>query len=300
MAETPAKAGFRTGYVAIVGRPNVGKSTLLNCLVGQKLSITSRKPQTTRQRITGIVTRDDAQLLFVDTPGFQTRHDSALNRSMNRAVTQALAGVDVVLMVVEANHFSDEDRAVMALLPDGRPTLLAVNKTDKLKDRRELLPFIQKITEYKAFDEILPVSASRGHAVGALAGVIAKYLPEQAPLYTEDEITESSERFLAAELVREKLFRLLGDELPYVSAVLIDRFVMEGTMRRISASIIVDKESHKGIVVGTKGSRLKEIGTLARRDMEKLFDGKVYLELWVRVKNGWGDSERILKQLGYD
>jgi GTP-binding protein Era len=300
MTEARVKAGFRTGYVAIVGRPNVGKSTLLNCLVGQKLSITSRKPQTTRQRITGIVTLDDAQLLFVDTPGFQNRHDSALNRSMNRAVTQALAGVDVVLMVVEANHFSDEDRAVMTLLPAGRPTLLAVNKTDKLKDRRELLPFISKITDYRAFDEILPVSASRGHAVSALAGVIAKYLPEQAPLYSEDEITESSERFLAAELVREKLFRLLGDELPYVSAVLIDRFVMEGTMRRISASIIVDKESHKGIVVGAKGSRLKEIGTLARRDMEKLFDGKVHLELWVRVKNGWGDSERILKQLGYD
>jgi GTP-binding protein Era len=286
--------------VAIVGRPNVGKSTLLNQLVGQKLSITSRKPQTTRQRITGIVTLDHAQLLFVDTPGFQVRHGSALNRSMNRAVTQALAEVDVVLMVIEADHFSDEDRAVMALLPAGRPTLLAINKTDRLKERRDLLPFIEKVMTQRAFDEIVPVSAAKGHAVDSLSQVIAKYLPVHPAIYTEDEITESSERFLAAELVREKLFRLLGDELPYVSAVLIDRFVMEGTMRRISASIIVDKDSHKGIVVGTKGSRLKEIGTMARRDMEKLFDGKVHLELWVRVKGGWSDDDRILKQLGYD
>ena len=300
MTEPAQGSGFRTGYVAIVGRPNVGKSTLLNALVGQKLSITSRKPQTTRQRITGIVTLDDAQILFVDTPGFQNRHGSALNRSMNRSVTQALAGVDAVLMVVEAGHFSDEDRAVMALLPAGRPVLLAVNKTDKLAERRELLPFIKTVTDYRAFDEVVPVSASRGHAVASLARVIAKYLPVQAPLYTADEITESSERFLAAELVREKLFRLLGDELPYVSAVLIDRFVMEGRMRRISASIVVDKESHKGIVVGAKGSRLKEIGTLARRDMEKLFDGKVHLELWVRVKGGWSEDDRMLKQLGYD
>ena len=298
-AKSPS-AEFRTGYVAIVGRPNVGKSTLLNRFVGQKLSITSRKPQTTRQRITGIVTTESAQLLFVDTPGFQNRHSSALNRSMNRAVTQALAGVDVSLMVVEADHFSDEDRAIMKLLPSGRPTLLAINKTDRLHERSELLPFIEKISQHRTFDEIIPVSAAKGHAIGALIREIAKYLPVAAPLYTAEEITESSEHFLAAELVREKLFRLLGDELPYVSAVLIDRFVLEGTMRRISASILVDKESHKGIVVGTKGSRLKEIGTLARRDMEKLFDGKVHLELWVRVKNGWSDNDRVLKQLGYD
>ena len=277
---------FHTGYIAIVGRPNVGKSTLLNKLVGQKLSITSRKPQTTRQRITGIVTLDDAQLLFVDTPGFQKKHASALNRSMNRSVTQALAAVDVVLMVVEADHFSDDDRAVMALLPAGRPVLLAINKTDRLKERGALLPFIEKIT--------------KGHAVDTLGRVIAKYLPLAPAIYTEDEITESSERFLAAEMVREKLFRLLGDELPYGCAVLIERFVLEGTMRRISGSIIVDKESHKGIVVGAKGSRLREIGTLARLDMQKLFDGKVHLELWVRVKNGWSDSDRALKQLGYD
>lgn len=300
MAEKKPNPEFRTGYIAIVGRPNVGKSTLLNRLVGQKLSITSRKPQTTRQRITGIVTLDDAQLLFVDTPGFQKKHGSALNRSMNRSVTQALAAVDVVLLVLEADHFSDDDRAIMALLPAGRPTLLAINKTDRLKERGELLPFIEKVSKQRAFDEIIPISASKGHALGTLTKVIAKYLPVAPAIYTEDEITESSERFLAAEMVREKLFRLLGDELPYVCAVSIDRFVMEGTMRRISASIIVDKESHKGIVVGAKGSRLREIGTLARMDMQKLFDGKVHLELWVRVKGGWSDDDRMLKQLGYD
>jgi len=300
MSDKTAEKEFRTGYVAIVGRPNVGKSTLLNRLVGQKLSITSRKPQTTRQRITGIVTLDHAQILFVDTPGFQRRHASALNRSMNRSVTQALADVDAVLMVIEADHFSEEDREIMAMLPAGKPVLLAVNKTDRLKERLELLPFIEKVAKHRAFDEIIPVSASKGHAISTLCKTIAKYLPVAPAIYTDDEITESSERFLAAELVREKLFRLLGDELPYICAVSIDRFVMEGRMRRISASIIVDKDSHKGIVVGAKGSRLREIGTLSRLDMEKLFDGKVHLELWVRVKGGWSDDERALKQLGYD
>ncbi len=219
---------------------------------------------------------------------------------MNRSVTQALADVDAVLMVIEADHFSEEDREIMAMLPVGKPLLLAVNKTDRLKERLELLPFIEKVAKHRPFDEIIPVSASKGHAIGTLCKVIAKYLPIAPAIYTDDEITESSERFLAAELVREKLFRLLGDELPYICAVSIDRFVMEGRMRRISASIIVDKDSHKGIVVGAKGSRLREIGTLSRLDMEKLFDGKVHLELWVRVKGGWSDDERALKQLGYD
>ena len=246
MTEKDTTAEFRTGYVAIVGRPNVGKSTLLNRLVGQKLSITSRKPQTTRQRITGIVTLDRAQILFVDTPGFQKKHASALNRSMNRAVTQALTDVDVVLMVIEAGQFTSEDREIMAMLPAGKPALLAVNKTDRLEERRELLPFIDKLAKHRSFDEIVPVSASKGHAVGTLCKVIAKYLPVAPAIYTDDEITESSERFLAAEMVREKLFRLLGDELPYICAVSIDNFVVEGRLRRIAASIIVDKESHKG------------------------------------------------------
>jgi len=294
----PAK--FRTGYVAIVGRPNVGKSTLLNRLVGQKLSITSRKPQTTRQRITGILTRDDAQLLFVDTPGFQSRHGSALNRHMNRVVMQALAEVDVVLFVIEALRFSAEDRALMGLLPAKQPILLVINKIDRLADRNLLLPFIGKMADEHDFAEIVPVSAVKGDSVAALAPAIARYLPEQPALYGADEITESSERLLAAELIREKLFRLLGDELPYVSAVLIDRFMMDGALRRIHASIIVDKESHKGIVVGAKGSRLKEIATKARIDMEKLFGGKVHLEVWVKVKSGWTDNPQLLKQLGYD
>ena len=295
----PPPVKFRTGYVAIVGRPNVGKSTLLNRLVGQKVSITSRKPQTTRQRISGILTLDDAQLVFVDTPGFQTRHGSALNRSMNRVVTQSLAAVDVVLLVIEALRFSPEDRALLQLLPAARPVLLVINKTDKLADRRLLLPFIRQVAEQHAFAEIVPVSAAKGHAIAGLARTIGGYLPEQPALYGADEITESSERFLAAELIREKLIRLLGDELPYVSAVLIDRFVMDGALRRIQASVIVDKESQKGIVVGARGAQLKAIATKARIDMEKLFGGKVHLEVWVKVKSGWTENEQLLQQLGY-
>ncbi len=295
----PQAAKFRTGYVAIVGRPNVGKSTLLNRLVGQKVSITSRKPQTTRQRISGILTLADAQLVFVDTPGFQTKHGSALNRSMNRVVTQSLAAVDVVLLVIEALRFSPEDRALLQLLPATRPTLLVINKTDKLAERRLLLPFIKQMAEQHAFAEIVPVSATKGHSLTELARAISGYLPEQPALYGADEITESSERFMAAELIREKLFRLLGDELPYVSAVLIDRFVMDGALRRIEASIIVDKESQKGIVVGAQGGQLKAIATKARIDMEKLFGGKVHLEVWVKVKSGWTENPQLLQQLGY-
>lgn len=295
----PQPAKFRTGYVAIVGRPNVGKSTLLNRLVGQKVSITSRKPQTTRQRISGILTLDAAQLVFVDTPGFQTKHGSALNRGMNRVVTQSLAAVDVVLLVIEALRFSPEDRALLQLLPATRPTLLVINKTDRLAERRLLLPFIKQMAEQHAYAEIVPVSATKGHSLTELARAISGYLPEQPALYSADEITESSERFMAAELIREKLFRLLGDELPYVSAVLIDRFVMDGALRRIEASIIVDKESQKGIVVGAKGGQLKAIATKARIDMEKLFGGKVHLEVWVKVKSGWTENPQLLQQLGY-
>ncbi len=290
---------FRAGYIAIIGRPNVGKSTLLNSLVGQKVSITSRKPQTTRQRITGILTRDDAQLMFVDTPGFQTRHVSALNRHMNRAVTQALADVDVILLVIEAGRFSPEDRELLALLPVKRRVLLVINKIDRLADRGLLLPFITEVKGAHDFAEIVPVSANKGHGVAGLAQTISRYLPAQPALYGADEITESSERFLAAELIREKLFRLLGDELPYACAVIIDKFAIEGKLRRIHASIIVDKESHKGIIIGAQGAQLKAIGTKARLDMEKLFGGKVHLELWVKVKRGWTENQQVLKQLGY-
>lgn len=296
---TASTAAFHAGYIAIVGRPNVGKSSLLNRLVGQKLSITSRKPQTTRQRITGIVTRDDAQLLFVDTPGFQTRHTNVLNRQMNRTVTQALQDVDVIVLVIEAGRFTPEDRALLPLLPAKAKVLLVINKTDRLAERALLLPFIQTVAGEYPFAEIVPVSAARGSGLNELVKTIRRYLPEQAALYGPDEITESSERFLAAELIREKLFRLLGDELPYACAVLIDKFEQEGRLRRIHASIIVDKDAHKGIVVGAKGAQLKAIGTKARLDMEELFGGKVHLELWVKVKRGWAENQQIMKQLGY-
>jgi len=292
---------FRSGYIAIVGRPNVGKSTLLNALVGQKLSITSRKPQTTRQRLTGILTRQDAQLLFVDTPGFQKRHDSALNRSMNRVVTQSLADVDVVVLVVEATGFSAQDRAVVELLPAGRPVLLVINKIDKLTDRRVLLPYIKERAGEYAYAEIVPVSATKGDAreLEALVRAISGYLPQQPALYGADEITEASERFLAAELIREKIFRLLGDELPYTCTVVIERFELDGNLRRIHAAIIVDKDSHKGMVIGAGGGRLKTIATKARLDMEKLFGSKVHLEVWVRVKSGWTESQHLLREFGF-
>ncbi len=290
---------FRAGYVAIVGRPNVGKSTLLNAMVGQKLSITSRKPQTTRQRITGIVTRPDAQLLFVDTPGFQQRHASGLNRAMNRVVTQSLAAVDVVLLVVEAAQFSVQDRALLKLLPATQAVLLVINKIDKLANRRLLLPFIRQMSAEHDFAEIVPVSATKGDAVEELVRAVSRYVPEQPARYGPDEITESSERLLAAELIREKLFRQLGDELPYLSAVIIERFELAGELRRIHAAIIVDKESHKGMVIGAGGARLKSIASKARLDMEQLFGGKVHLEVWVKVKSGWTENQQLLRQLGY-
>jgi len=289
----------RCGYVAIVGRPNVGKSTLLNRLAGFKVSITSRKPQTTRNLVTAIVTRQYAQLILVDTPGFQTRFGSALNRGMNRAVTQSLSGVDAVLVVVEALKFGGEDRRLIEMLPREKPVLLVINKIDRIADRQRLLPFIKQLSEERDFAEVVPVSATKGKGIEELIETTAKYLPQGPAVHAADEITEASERFLAAELIREKIFRLLGDELPYVSTVVIDDFAEEQGLRRIHASIIVDKESHKGIVVGARGARLKEIASTARRDMEKLFGGKVFLEVWVKVKSGWTDDKRFLKQAGY-
>jgi GTPase len=290
---------FRTGSIAIVGRPNVGKSTLLNRLVGQKLSITSRKPQTTRGRISGIVTRGDGQLIFVDLPGFQTRHASALNRGMNQLILRSLNEVDVVLMVVEALQFRSEDRALLARLQGETPVVLAVNKVDRVKERKMLLPFLAQAAKEHSFAEIIPVSATRGSGIEDLVKTLLEYLPEGAALFGADEITDASERTLAAELIREKMFRLLGDELPYSSAVQIDGFAVEGGLRRIHATIIVDKDSHKGIVIGARGERLKTVAAKARLDMEKLFGGKVYLEVWVKVKSGWTDDERVLQQLGY-
>ena len=292
---------MKVGYIAIVGRPNVGKSTLLNHLIGQKVSITSRKAQTTRHRVTGIRTDADVQYIFVDTPGFQTQHQSALNRVMNRSVTQTLSNVDVVLFVIEVMRFDERDEKVLALLPRNQPVVLVLNKIDKVDDKEKLLPFIEKMSALFPFAAIVPVSAQRGGAqLDQLLLEIRSHLPEGTPMFGADEITDRSERFLAAEIVREKVFRLSGDEVPYSVSVEIEKFEIEGTLRRIFAAIIVDRESQKPILIGKNGEKLKEMATQARKDMEKLFDGKVYLEVWVKVKGGWADDERALKSLGYD
>jgi GTP-binding protein Era len=286
--------------VALVGRPNVGKSTLLNRLVGCKLAITSSRPQTTRQRVTGIVTRPGAQIVFVDTPGFQTEHRSALNSAMNRGVEAGLQDVDAVVWLVEALRYDARDEAVAGLLEGGRPVVLAINKTDRLKDRKLLLPFIARLAKMRAFAAIVPVSAAKGWQVGDLLDAIVALLPEGPPIYGADEFTTDSERFLAAELLREKLFRALGEELPYASSVGIDRFRQEGNLRSIHASIVVDKESQKAIVIGKAGKQLKAIASQARREMERLFGGKVFLEVWVKVRSGWADDAAALRSMGFD
>lgn len=292
--------GYRSGLVAIVGRPNVGKSTLLNHLVGAKVSITSNRPQTTRHRITGIVTEADAQLVFVDTPGFQTTHGGRLNSLMNRTVTDSIEGVDVVLFVVEALKFGPDDRKVLALLPRNLPVILVINKVDRITDKDRMLPYIAGLAELFAFSAVVPVSARKGTQLRALLDTIKPKLPEGEAIHGEDEITDRPERFLAAELVREKLFRLLGEELPYAVTVTVEKFEIEGRMRRIHAAIVVDKPGHKAIVIGRGGEKLKEIATQARLDMEKLFDAKVFLEVWVKVKGGWADDLRALRNLGYE
>ncbi|MBU1691840.1 MAG: GTPase Era [Gammaproteobacteria bacterium] len=291
---------FRTGYIAIVGRPNVGKSTLLNHLIGQKISITSRKAQTTRHRIVGIRTDADAQYVFVDTPGFQMQHQNVLNRVMNRTVTQSLSDVDVALFVIESMRFDARDEKVLALLPRNQPVVLVINKTDKVSDKSTLLPFIEKVSAAFPFAAIIPVSAKRDSQLTELVQEIRRHLQEGEPIYGEDEITDRSERFLAAEIVREKVFRLLGDEIPYSISVEIEKFETEGELRRVYAAIIVDRDSQKPILIGKKGEKLKEIGTQARKDMEELFGLKVYLEVWVKVKSGWADDERAVKSLGYE
>ena len=291
---------LKSGTIAIVGRPNVGKSTLLNRLIGEKISIVSRKAQTTRHRIMGILTRPDAQFVFVDTPGFQTKHTNALNRAMNRGVTQALSDVDVVIFVLDADHFDDRDKAVIKLLPPDRPVVLAVNKIDQIKEKAKLLPLLGNLATEYPFAAIVPVSAAKGSQLDALLAEVRKHLPNDEMLFAEDEITDKSERFLASEYIREKLFRLIGDELPYAATVEIEKFELEGALRRISAAIVVDRQAHKGIVIGKGGETLKRIATEARHDMERLFDGKVFLEIFVKVKSGWADDERLLKSLGYE
>ena len=287
--------------VAIVGRPNVGKSTLMNALVGQKVSITSRKAQTTRHRITGIQTTDDAQFVFVDTPGFQTRHATALNRSLNRAVTSTLTSVDAVLFVVEAGRYGPDDEKVLSLLPRETPVILIVNKVDRLDGytRAEMVAtFLQDMAQVFPFAEIVPMSAKNRDDIDRLLGIVRPYLPEGEPMYDPEALTDRSERFLAAEIVREKLFRYLGEELPYEMNVEVEMFEMDGALRRIHIAVLVDKEHQKPIVIGKAGEKLKKISTEARLDMEKLFDGKVFLQVWVKVKSGWADDVRFLREFG--
>ncbi len=290
---------YRCGTVAIVGRPNVGKSTLLNHILGTKLAITSRKAQTTRHRLLGIHTTEDTQYLFVDTPGFQQKHLNALNRGLNRTVTQVLADVDVVLFVVEPMRLSEADEKVLQLLSDKTKTLLVVNKVDLMDRTNDLLPLIEQLQATFSFAEIVPVSAKKSENIDRLLLAIRTYLPAQPPIYDEDELTDKNERFLASEILREKVFRLLGDEIPYAVAVEVEKFEVEGRLRRIFCAIIVDKESQKPMLIGRKGEKLKRISTEARQDMEKLFGGKVYLETWVKVRSGWADDARALKSLGY-
>ena len=291
---------FKSGTIAIVGRPNVGKSTLLNRLIGEKISIVSRKAQTTRHRIMGILTRPDAQFVFVDTPGFQTKHTNALNRTMNRGVSQALAEVDVVILVLDADHFDERDKAVIQLLPPERPVILAVNKIDQIKDKTKLLPILASLAGQHAFAAIVPVSAAKGSQLEDLLAETRKHLPNNELLFGEDEITDKSEKFIASEYIREKLFRLIGDELPYAATVEVEKFEVDGALRRISAAIVVYRQAHKGIIIGKGGETLKRIASEARQDMERLFDGKVFLEVFVKVKSGWNDDERLLKSLGYE
>jgi GTP-binding protein Era len=298
-------AGQRCGLVAIVGKPNVGKSTLLNALVGQKISITSRKAQTTRHRITGVRTEGQTQFVFVDTPGFQTRHSSALNRSLNKAVTGVIGDVDVVLFVVEAGNFTLADAKVLALLKPGVPAILVANKLDLVHRRSELAPWLRDMQQRHPFAEFMPISAKQPKDIERLLQVCEKYLPEQPWWYDADELTDKSERFMAGEMIREKLFRLTGEELPYTSTVVIEKFEEEPSPKhkrlvRIAATIVVERDGHKAMVIGEGGEKLKRIGTEARQELEKLFDAKVFLQIWVKVRAGWADDEARVRSFGYE
>lgn len=299
VAPAPA-TDFRSGFIAIVGRPNVGKSTLLNHLIEQKISITSRKAQTTRHRIHGIYTDEHAQFIFVDTPGFQTQHKNALNRSMNRVVTSSLRDVHVVLYVLEAMRYDERDQEVLKLLLDNRPVLLVINKIDEIADKGQLFSFAERVSQDFKFADVIPVSAKLGKKVPELRDALRDYLPEGELIYDADDVTDRSERFLASEILREKVFRFTGDELPYSTSVVIEQFKMEGKLRRIHAAILVDKEVHKAMLLGKKGEKMKEIATQARLDMEKLFDGKVFLEVFIKQRSGWADDARVLRSLGYE
>jgi GTPase len=290
--------GFRCGQVAVVGRPNVGKSTLLNRLVGEKVSITSRKAQTTRLPLRGILTTDTAQFVFVDTPGFQTKHGGEMNKRLNGSVRRTLSEVDVVLWLWDATHLVEADRAALALIPESTPVIAVPNKVDLLKDRATLAATVGDLSKERNFASIVPVAASKGIQTKDLLIEIEKLLPESEPMYEADDLTDKPERYMAAEIIREKIFRLTGDEIPYRAAVMIDKFEHEGNLRRIFAAILVDKASQKPMLIGAGGEVLKRIGTEARMDMQRLFGGTVYLELFVKVKSGWSENAAVLRDLG--
>ena len=299
------ESNHRAGHVAVIGRPNVGKSTLVNALVGAKVSIVSPRPQTTRHRLLGIATFPEGQLLLVDTPGIHREQKRAMNRLMNRAARGALEGVDAAMLVVRAGQWDDEDTlAYDALRGAGLPVVLVVNQVDRITDKSKLLPYLAKVSEGRDFAGIHPVSALKRSGLEALVKTVLSQLPEQPALYGEDEITDKSQRFLAGELVREQLMRQLGEELPYATTVEIERFVEEpspkGVLLRIGAVIWVERDGQKAIVIGKGGERLREIGTKSRQQMERLFDAKVFLETWVRVREGWSDDEAALRAFGYN
>jgi len=290
----------RCGYVAIVGRPNVGKSTLLNYILGMKLSITSRKPQTTRHQILGVKTTGDIQTIYVDTPGIHQRRGTAINKYMNRAATSILNDVDIVLFVVQANQWTEEDQAIIEKLKlVSCPVVLVVNKIDMLDNKKLLLPLIEKLSEKLEFSEIIPISALNGISIDVVEEKVAPLLPANTHIYPEDQITDRSMRFLSSEIIREKLIRELGQELPYTSTVSIDKYDEDKDIVRIHATIYVESNGQKAIIIGKKGARLKSIGTKAREDISVLVDSKVYLNLWVKVREGWSNDERALRGLGY-
>jgi GTP-binding protein Era len=289
------------GYVAIIGRPNVGKSTLLNHLLGQKLSITSRKPQTTRHRLLGIKTEGNSQIIYVDTPGLHQRQHNAMNRYLNRAATNSLEGVDIIVWLVDALQWTEEDNFVLNALANVGPVpvILGVNKIDKVSDKKALLPYLQEVASKRDFVEVFPISARTGKNLPELEAKITDLLPINTLLFPADQFTDRTERFLAAEFIREKLVRRLGAELPYRLTVEIEHFSSEKNLTHIGAIIWVERKGQKLIVIGKKGAMLKAVGEEARLDMERMLECKVFLQLWVKVKQGWCDDERVLRQLGY-
>jgi GTP-binding protein Era len=290
----------KCGTIGLVGRPNTGKSSLLNRLIGQKLSIVSAKPQTTRHLLNGILTVPGCQYVFVDSPGLPSEQKNVLHRALTRRAVEAARDVDVAVFVVEAGRFTPEDRAALERIPAEQRIVVAVNKLDTVKHRGELIPFLDRLSKTREFHAVVPVSAKTGRNIPELLRVLREALPEGPAAYPEDQVTDRDERFFAAELLREKIFEELGQELPYRCEVVIDSFKDDGRLRRIEATILVERDSQKAIVLGTKGERLKKMATHARKDMEKLFNGRVYLGTWVKVRKSWTDDARVLRQLGYE